>query len=285
MATSSRIKFVTDSTCDIPQELLEKWGITVVPVFVNIGDKSYADDGVELNREDYYNQLPHLNPLPTTAAPSPGLAKQKLESAFEGADHLVVITLPTKLSATYEALRIGMSDLPADRVTLLDSGSVSLAMGYQVLYGAEAAANGGDLQQVLAAVEYARKRHRLAALINTLEYLRRGGRVNMASAGLGALLQIKPIVTINDGVVETLTRVRTTNRARQELIDMIKRARPFERLTLLHSNNLEGIEWMRAQLRDVLPDDLMIVNVTPTIGTHVGPSCLGFVAVAKSERA
>lgn len=277
--TFKKIKFVTDSTCDLPGELVEKWGITVIPVYVHIGDESYADDGKQLDRVDYYNRLHNLNPLPTTSAPSPGLCEQMIERAFEGADHLVIVTLPPKLSATYESMRLGASRLPADRVTLIDSGTTSMAMGFQVLVGAETAAASGDVDQVVAAIQRVKQHTRLAALINTLENLRRSGRVNFAQAGIGALLQIKPIITVNDGVVTTLARVRTMSRAREELVEMARQQAPLERIALLHTNNLEGIEWVRDQLHDILPQEVYIINVTTAIGTHIGAHCLGFVTV------
>ncbi len=279
-----RIKFVTDSTCDIPANLVEKWGITVVPVFVNIGDESHADDGIQLNREDYYDRLPALNPLPTTSAPPPGIAAQMIEKAFEDADHLIIVALSPKLSATYDALRLGAGNLPPERVTLIDSGTMSIAMGYQVLIGAEIAVETGDVDQVVAAIARVRAHAKLAALINSLENLRRSGRVNFATAGFGALLQIKPIVTVNDGVVETIARVRTMSRAKEELVQMIRQQAPLDRLALLHTNNLEGVEWMREQLADILPEDTLTINVTTAIGTHIGPKCLAFVSVNKKWR-
>ncbi len=282
--TFKKIKFVTDSTCDLPKDVVEKWGITVVPVFVNIGEKSYADDGIELNREQYYDQLPSINPLPTTSAPSPGLAAQMIEQAFEGADHLVIVCLPTKLSATYEAFRLGSANLPQDRVTIIDSGSVTMAMGYQVLLAAQVAAETGDLEQVLDAIQRVRANRSLAAMLHSLEYVRRGGRVNFASAGLGALLQIKPILTIEDGEAKTIARVRTSQRAQQELVNLARHQAPLDQLSLLHANNPEGVEWLRDQLADVLPEDVMVINVTTTIGTHVGPKALGFVTVKKDWR-
>jgi fatty acid kinase fatty acid binding subunit len=282
--TFKRIKFVTDSTCDIPSDLIDKWRITVIPVFVNIGDKSYADDGVELNREDYYNRLPSLNPLPTTSAPPPGLTAQHIEKAFEDADHLIIITIPTKLSATYEAMRLGAINLPPERVTLIDSGTTTIAMGYQVLLGAEVAAETGDVERVLAAINRVRAHHKLAALINSLENLRRSGRVNFAQAGLGALLQIKPIITVNDGVIETIARVRTISRAKEELVQLAREQAPLDRLALMHTNYLEGVEWMRGELADILPEQTLTINVTTAIGTHVGPKCLAFVSVNKKWR-
>lgn len=279
-----KIKIVTDSTCDIPADLIAKWGITVIPVFVNIGDQSYADDGIQLNREEFYDRLADMNPLPTTAAPSPGITAQHIEKAFEGADHLIVITIPTKLSATYNAMKLGAEKLPQDRVTLIDCGSTTMALGFQVLAAAEVAAETGDVDQVIAAVSRIRDCTHLAALINSLENLRRSGRVNFAQAGLGALLQIKPIITVVDGVVETLSRVRTTSRAREELVQMARQQMPIERMALLHTNNLEGIEWLREQLSDILPPETHIINITTAVGTHVGPRCLGFVSVKKGWR-
>jgi DegV family protein with EDD domain len=270
MTTFKKIGVVTDSTCDIPQHLIEKWGITVIPVYVHIGDQSFPDDGKGLDRIDYYNRLPSLNPLPTTSAPSPGLCEEMIDKALENADHVVIITLPPKLSATYEAMRLGVNKHPQDRWTLIDSGTTTMAMGYQALIAAEVAAETGDVDQVV-----------LVALINSLENLRRSGRVNFAQAGIGALLQIKPIITVNDGVVHTLSRVRTMSRAREEMVEMARQQMPIERIVLLHTNNLEGLEWMRDQLKDVLPEDVLTVNVTTAIGTHIGAGCLGFVTVKK----
>lgn len=277
--TFKKIKIVTDSTCDIPQDLVDKWGITIVPVYVHIGDESFADDGTGLDRVDYYTRLSNITPLPTTSAPSPGLCEQMIDKALEGADHVVIIALPSKLSATYEALRLGVNKHPQERWTLIDSGTTTMAMGYQALIAAEVAAETGDVEQVVNAVQRAQSHIHLAALINSLENLRRSGRVNFAQAGIGALLQIKPIVTVKDGVVHTMSRVRTMSRAREELAEMARAQAPLERLVLLHTNNLEGVEWLREQLKDILPSDVLIVNVTTAIGTHIGAGSLGFVSV------
>jgi len=279
-----RIKFVTDSAADVPLELAQKWGITVVPIFINIRDESHADDGERFSREDYYDNLPTINPLPTTAAPSPGLTQQMIHEAFEGADHLVIITLPTQLSATYDAMRLGASELPQDRITLIDSGSVSMAMGFQVLIAAEVAAETGDLEEVLDAIARVRSARKLAAIIPTLEYLRRSGRVNMATAGLGALLRVKPILTVEDGNVQALARVRTMKRAKEALAQMLKEAGPLDRVALLHTNNLEALEQFRDEMGDLLPEEIHMINATPAIGTHIGPQCLGFVTIKQSWR-
>ena len=279
-----KIRFVTDSTCDIPEHLVKKWNIGIVPSYINIGDDSFADDGVQLDRQDFYNRLPTMTPFPTTSAPSPGIAKQKIDAAFEGADHVIILTAPARLSAIYEAMRIGSSYLPQDQVTLIDSGSVTMALGYQVLVGAETAEQTGDVDQTIAAIRKVRPHCQMRALIMSLDNLRRSGRINLAAAGIGMLLQIKPILTIDNGEVVILSRVRTEKRAREELIEMLRKQAPLDRLTLLHANNPEGVAWMREQVADIAPPDVFEINVNPALGTHIGPQCLAFVTVNQNWR-
>ncbi|MBZ0298589.1 MAG: DegV family EDD domain-containing protein, partial [Anaerolineae bacterium] len=173
---------------------------------------------------------------------------------------------------------------PAERVTLVDSGTVTMSLGYQVLIGAEVAAETGDVDQVLAAIAQVRANVRLVAMINSLDNLRRSGRINLAAAGIGALLQIKPIVTVEDGKIVILARVRTEKRAREELIEQMRAMAPLDRLSLLHANNWEGVAWMREQVADIVPDQTFELNLNPTLGCHVGPQSLGFVAVKKDWR-
>jgi DegV family protein with EDD domain len=279
-----KIRFVTDSTCDIPEHLVAKWNISIVPSYINVGDQSYADDGVQLDREDFYNRLPTMTPFPTTSAPSPGIAKQKIDAAFDGADHVIILTAPARLSAIYEAMRIGSSHLPQDQVTLIDSGSVTMALGYQVLVGAEVAEQTGDVEQTLAAIQHVRPHCQLRALIMSLDNLRRSGRINLAAAGIGMLLQIKPILTVDNGEVIIVSRVRTEKRAREELIAMLRAQAPLDRLTLLHANNPEGLAWMRDQVADIAPAEVFEINVNPALGTHIGPQCLAFVSVNQNWR-
>ncbi len=279
-----KIRFVTDSTCDIPDDLVEKWQIGVVPIFVNIGDESYADDGESLDRVDYYERLPSLHPFPTTAAPSPGMAKARIDEAAAEADHVIVITAPAKLSALHDSFRLGCAHLPPERVTLVDGGTVTMALGYQILIGAEVAAETGDLAQVLAMMEQARAQCKLVAVLNTLDNLRRSGRINLAAAGIGTLLQIKPMITVTDGEVEILARVRTNKRAHTDLVQRLRALAPMERLSLLHVNNPEGIDWLREEVSDILPEELQVINVNPALGTHVGTKAIGFVALPKNWR-
>jgi DegV family protein with EDD domain len=282
--TFKTIRFVTDSTCDIPPELIKKWKIGVIPAFVNYGGRSYADDGVELDRQVYYEQMPTMTSQPTTSAPSPGLAEQIITRTFEGADHLVMLCVPARLSGIYNAFRLGAANLPPDQVTLVDSGTLSMALGFQVLAGAETAAETGDLNAVLDAIERVRNHEHLYATAETMEYLRRSGRVGWAAASVGQLLQIKPIISATEGKVESVGRVRTFARAVDKLVEMVQEQSPLDRLALLHANNREGALEIKNRLGSRIPADTFIINVTPAIGTHIGPMALGVATLSKAWR-
>lgn len=282
--TSCRIRFVTDSTCDIPAELIARHRIGVVPCFINIGDKSYVDNGLELSREEFYQRMPTFQPLATTAAPPPAVAERILKQAFEDADYLFVICVSSKLSAVYNAMRLGMSDLPPERVTLIDSGMTTMGLGWQVLIGAETAAATGDVEAVKSAIQRVREHGTLYAGLNTLDYLRASGRVSWAAASVGSLLQIKPIVSVRDGVVTSAARVRTFNRVIDQLVEFVAAQAPLDRLAVLHTMNEEGVQTLLQRLGGMVPDDVLISTATPVIGTHIGPGALAVAPLSMSWR-
>lgn len=282
--TSSKIRFFTDSTCDIPPSLIAQYEIGVVPCYVNIGDKSYVDNGVELVREDFYRDMPTFEPKATTAAPPPAVAERIIRETFEGADHLFVICVSSKLSAVYNSMRLAISGLPEDRVTLIDSGMTTMGMGWQVLIGAETAAETGDVGAVKDAIARVQAHGKLFAGLNTLEYLRASGRVSWAAASIGTLLQIKPIVTVVDGEVVSAGRVRTFNRVIDQLAELVREQGPLDRLAVLHTMNEQGVQALLDRLDDILPADVLISTVTPVVGTHVGPGALAVAPLSKSWR-
>lgn len=279
-----KIKFVTDSVADIPAEIAESHEIGVVPCFVNYDGQSFADDGIELIREDYFRNL-HTLSHPTTAAPPPALAEQVLTEAFDGADHLIVVTTPAKLSAINNSMRLGAQNLPADRVTIIDSGQLSMAIGWQVLVGVEVAEKTGDVQATLDAIRCVRENQALYAGLATMEFLRRSGRVGWAQAGIGALLQIKPIVQVQDGEVTSAARVRTFSKVIDTLVELAHQHAPLDRLAVLHISNLEGAAELRARLKDIMPENTLTTGVGPTLGTHIGPGALGIATVSASWKA
>jgi DegV family protein with EDD domain len=284
MATRKRIRFVTDSTCDISQELIDRWQITVVPCFVNHGGMSYADDGVELVREDFYDQLPFMSPIPTTAAPPPAVVEPLVKAAFENADHLVIITVASRLSSVYNSLRLASAGLPPDRVTLVDSQQLSMGMGWQVLIGAEVAEATGDVRQVLDAVRRVRENQRVYCAVATLEFLRRSGRVNALFANLGTLFQIKPMIEVTEGQVLPVARIRTFHSALDKLVGMARAEAPLERLAIFHINNEAGAEEVNERLRDIAPPGTLVGRINPAIGVHLGPGSVGVGTVSKKWR-
>lgn len=285
--TFNQIKIATDSVADVPDEWVRKWDITVIPCFVNFGGNSYADDGVELVREDYYKLLPSLKETPTTAAMPPEVARTALERAYENADHLIILTTPARLSGIHNAMRLAIRDaeFAPDRVTLLDSGQLSMGIGWQVMIAAEVAAETGSVQQTLDAIARVQQNQVVYAGLSTLEYLRRSGRVGWAAANIGALLQIKPVLEVIEGDVEPISRVRTFGRAIEKLADLIRTQAPIDRLALLHINNPAALEELRATLKDIIPSDTITGMIGPTLGTHIGPGAIGAAIIRKGWKA
>lgn len=280
-----KIKFVTDTVADLPSELVERYDIAVVPTFVNYGGQSFADDGKELDREAFYRDLPNLSSHATTAAPPPALAEETLQRHFEGADHLIAIVTPAKLSATYNSFRIGGAGLPADRYTLIDSGQLAMAMGWQLIIGAEVAAQTGNVQATIDAIQRVQRNQVLYCGLATMEYLRRSGRVGWASASIGALLQIKPILQVVDGEVKPAARIRTFSKAVDFLVDMIRQQGTLDKMAIIHSNNLEGALDIKDRVKDILPKETLVTNIGPTLGVHIGPGSLGFASVSATWKA
>lgn len=281
----TKIKFVTDSVADLPQELLDKHDIALVPAFVNYNGGSFADDGKELDRKAFYRDLPTMTTHATTAAPPPALAEETLQRHFEGADHIIAIVTPAKLSATYNSFRIGGAGLPADKYTLIDSGQLSLGMGWQVIVGAEVAAQTGDVAATVDAIRRVQNNQALYCGLVTMEYLRRSGRVGWASAGIGALLQIKPILQVADGEVKPAARIRTFSKAVDFLVETIRQQGALDKMAILHSNNPEGAQDLQERVKDILPQGTFITNIGPTLGVHIGPGSLGFASVSATWKA
>lgn len=283
--TSKRIRFVTDSTCDLPPEVLDQYGISVAPCYINYGGGSFADDGVELVREHYYEQLPDIHPHPTTSAMPPGVAEDAIRAVIDDAAHIIIVAVASKLSGVYNTFRLAANNvLKPEQYTLIDSGNTSMGLGFQVLLGAEAAEAGGDVAQVVDTIQRVRDATRVFCALATMEYLRRSGRVGWAAAGIGALLQIKPLIEVYDGEVHSLARIRTFKRAVDELVGLAHERAPLDRLAILHANNPDGAAELADRLQDVTPPGLLFASVTPTIGTHIGPGGLGFAYVSKSWR-
>lgn len=275
-----RVLVLTDSTSDIPPAWAQRLGIHVVPVYVHFGLESLRDDGIELSRDTFYQRLTTDPQHPTTSAPSPGEFETALTEMLAGADHVIGITAPARLSGIYNALRIAAERVAPDRVTLVDSQSLSMGLGWQAIIAAEMVQAGHDPAAVKAHLTGMHDRILVWAALDTLDYLRRSGRVSWARAMLGTLFNIKPIVRVQYSAVESASRVRTTRRALEQMIEYAHQAAPVERLAVMHTRNLAGAQRLVAALSDIHPStEIAIVEATPVLGVHVGPYGLGLAVV------
>jgi DegV family protein with EDD domain len=279
----ARILFMTDSTCDLPIEWTQRFDIRVVPTYVHFGQESLADDGVELIRSDFYRRLPTSTIMPTTSAPPLGQTIEIMTEALADADHVIAFTAPAALSGVYNIFRLAAEQTDPKRVTLIDSRMVSMGMGWQVVIAAEMAQAGASPAEIEVANRAIQPRTDVWAALDTMEYLRRSGRINWAAATVGNLFQIKPLIRMHDSVVSSVTRVRTTHRAFQALVDLAHMAAPLDRLAVMHTDNLEGAWRLIDALADIHPEnELAVVEATPVLGVHVGPNGLGLGVVCKS---
>ncbi|MGZ9220662.1 MAG: DegV family protein [Anaerolineales bacterium] len=283
-----KLGLVTDSTSDIPNYLIEQYELEVVPSILIMDGKEYAD-GVAISREEFYRKLPslHTSRQPTTAAPSIGDFSARYESLLtRGCDHILSIHAAGALTSILDIARQAANDFP-DRVTCVDSTSLSLGLGFQVIAAAEAAAEAAEmgLEAALVAMESTRKRLHVSAALDTMENLRRSGRVPGAVALLGSLLNIKPLIELTNGEVKAIGAVRTTKQANDRMSNFLLEGGPLERLAILHTGAepraKEFLNELMLKVSQSVPRDILMVNVTPVIGTHVGPNGLGFAAVRK----
>jgi DegV family protein with EDD domain len=277
-----KLGIVTDSTCDIPLFLIEQHELVVIPCILVMDGKEYVD-GQSITREEFYKRLPSLQTQPTTAAPSIGDFATRYDSLLtQGCDQILSIHAAGALTSILNVAQQATAEFP-QRVTCVDSTSLSLGLGFQVLAAAEAAELG--LQAALAGVESARKRLHVSAALDTMEYLKRSGRVPATVAVLGSLLRIKPLIELTNGEVKAVGAARTTHQADERMSKFLLEGGPLERMAILHTGAearaRDFLNELMQKASQYVPRDILMVNVTTVIGTHVGPNGLGFAAVRK----
>jgi len=211
-----KLGIVTDSTSDLPQHIIDEHEIEVVPAVLVLNGKSYAD-GKGISREEYYTRLPDMKQPPTTASPSTGDFTKRFQKLFDaGCDHILSIHAAVELTAIVGVARLAAHDF-RERITVLDSGSLSLGLGFQVLAAVQAKLDNLSLEGILEAIRSTRQRTKVMAALDTMEYLRRSGRVPGAVAALGGLLRIKPVVELLNGEVKPINAVRTPRQAGERI--------------------------------------------------------------------
>ena len=280
------VRVVTDSTADLPRETVEELAITVVPLQITFGEESFRD-GVDLTNEEFFRRLPDATDLPQTSQPSVGEFQQAYEALLTQTDQVLSIHLSSHFSGTVTAARQAAHAL-ADRspIEVIDSDTVSMPMGLAVIAAASAALEGADLPTCAEAARSVLRRERLAIAFDTLEYLRRGGRIGRAEAFLGGLLRLKPILTIRDGEAFPLTRVRTRAKALQEVLRICLEDGPPIEAAVMHATTPEDARLLVDELLQRHPDvKVQTGRFGPALGVHGGPGLIGLVVVLAEQRA
>ena len=277
------IGIVTDSLSDLPADLLERYKIEVIPAYIVIGGQSYKD-GLEISRTEFYNRLPSLRTPPTTAVPAMDEFLTRFTKMLDsGCTHVLGIFVTEKLTGIADVARKAAQELMG-KVSVLETGSLSMGSGFQVLAAARALSAGTTLPECIAIINSVRKRVKVYAALDTMEYMRRSGRIPRLASSLGGILRIKPVIELHEGAIAPIAAPRTTHHAEQELAELVKNLGPLEQLCILHTNaeaRAQNFLDHYLNLIPQIPEDIRIINVTTIIGTHVGPNGLGIAAVCK----
>ncbi len=271
------IRIVTDSSCDLPDEILQQHQITVVPLTIRFGEEGFIDRE-ELSIDDFWVRLSAAEDLPETAAPSVGRFQDVYrELSYARADGIVVVTISTGISATHQSATLAADQLRSGiPVRVIDSRLVSAALGLVVLAAARAAEAGGTIDVVEATAREAVASSNLFAALDTLEYLKRGGRIGSTAAFFGNLLDMKPLITFEEGVVSAGGRVRTRRKAIKAVLDHLESLESVAEVGVIHSNPPDLDEFLGA-LRERGHDDPLVARLGPVVGAHAGPRVIGIV--------
>jgi DegV family protein with EDD domain len=278
-----RVAIVTDSASDLPPDVAREAGITVVPLIVSFGDESFKA-GVELSTEAFWERmLAPSAPFPTTAAASPGDFQVTYQSLFDGgAEAIVCVTVGSDLSGTHKSATIAAGLLPDREIHVVDSRSASMGVGLPALLAAEMAAAGAPAAEIAATVTARVADVDLFVALDTLEYLKKGGRISSTSAAIGSLLSVKPIITVLHGKVEATERVRTRGKARERVLELLTQ-KPLERIAVLYTPGADP-EPFRDELIARVPGGIDPARVSvqivgSSVGPHLGPGVLGAVVL------
>ena len=277
------VKIVTDSTADLPSDIVNELGITVVPANVRFGNEAYKD-GVDLSSDEFFDKLVNGPDFPTTSQPSIGEFKDAYERVAEGADGIVSVHVSGKLSGTMNSATQGASQADTDcPIEVLDTRQASMGSGLVAMAAARAARDGASVEEAADAARSAIARSQCFALLDTLEYLIKGGRIGKARGAIGKLLRIKPMIILRDGEVNDLAKERARSRAVARLRRTAEEFAPLAAVAVMHSTNPDEASALAADLAPLLTDGAdapMTARFGPALGTYVGPNSLGITLLS-----
>lgn len=275
------VKIVTDTLSDITGDLIKELGVTVVPLYVRFGNEIYRDR-VEITSEEFYRRLVNVSTLPSTTQPTPNDFVEVYTKLAEETDEILVIVVSSKLSGTYQSATQAREIVKNNcRIEIVDSHSVAMAMGLIVISAVKAVKNGANLDEVTDLARRAVSRTHLIAYFDTLKYLAKGGRIGKASGFLGSVLSVKPILTMNEGEMAPLTRVRSLNAGMDCLYNAVAGCSKIEGLAVEHATTPDVADKLVERLAPIFPKDKIHREViSPVVGTYAGP---GAIAVSFLE--
>ena len=269
------VRIVTDSTADLPTDLVRELDITVVPCNVHFGQETFLD-GVELDADRFYERLATEAQLPTTSQPSPGAFLDVYRGLLEAGHQVVSIHLSSKLSATMDSALQAKGQLGDAPLEVVDSQQVSLALGLAVTAAARAVKDGASYEDALQVTHRALGQVQFFALLDTLEYLRRGGRIGKVRGFVGSLLRVRPMITAREGMVESLTNVRSRAQGIQHMLTIAEERTPLQQVAVMHSTTPQEADELAERVRSLVPGGNVIrARVGPVLGTHAGPGAIG----------
>ncbi len=272
----ARVRVITDSACDLPEEIARRLDVDIVSLNIRFGDEEFTDR-VDLQPAEFWAKCKDAKTLPATSAPSPGAFQTAYQRALDdGCDGVIVLTLSALLSATHQSASVAAEAMTGRiDVRVIDTKAVSMAEGLLVIDVADAAQTGLDLDQLVAHVEQLMPRVGVVAMLDTLEHLIKGGRTGGAKALLGQVLSIKPLLELKDGVVAEAGRQRTRAKALAAIVDVVRAKAPLRRLALIHGASSE-VATLEALIVGIeVEHPLVIADIGPTVGTHGGPGIIG----------
>lgn len=280
------VRIVTDSTADIPRDQAESLGITIVPLTVFFGDEAYLD-GIDLDSASFYRKLQASKELPRTSQPSPAAFQEAYSRLIdEGADAVLSVHLSAKLSGTYQSACTARDSLPDSMkkipIEIIDSQSISIGMSWAIIQAAQEARAGLGLAEVKAHVLDQLARTRILAVLDTLEYVRRGGRIGGARAMVGNVLSIKPIISLKNGEVVPVEQPRTRSKAFARIAQLLQAMGEVEHVSLAESDDEVGRQLAQA-IKSVYAGDLPIFRLGAALGTHTGPGTAAIAATIAKQ--
>jgi DegV family protein with EDD domain len=275
------IKIVTDSTCDLPPEVFKQYDITVMPMRIHFGTETFLD-GVNISRDEFYQRLRAAPQLPTTSQPSAGEFYEAFKPLVEAGHEVVGIYISSELSGTCASAHAACELLPEAPITVIDPRTTSAGLGWTVWEAARLAEAGADVAAIRARLEEMAGKLRVYFVVDTLEYLQKGGRIGGAKALLGTMLKIKPLLMLHEGRVEPLEQVRTRHKALARMIElMAQEMNGYSKVhaAVLHAQVEDEAKAVAEQVQAAIPCiESFICEIGPTLGTHTGPGVIGLAA-------